>query len=344
MPPALTTVQDLLHSGLATADDAPALAEVAQEFRIRISPQMRAAMEQGDGLAAQFVPTVAESTIRPEELADPIGDARFSPAPGLTHRYPDRVILAATQTCEVYCRFCFRRETVGAAGALPEADLVQALDHIRHHPAIREVILTGGDPLSLSPRRVAALLTRIAAIDHVEVVRFHTRVPMVAPERITDDLLAALDVRPAVYVVVHTNHPNELTEAAKLALRRLTRAGVPLLAQTVLLRGVNDDAVVLEALFRGLIAQRVKPYYLHHCDLAKGTSHFRTTIAEGQAIMAALRGRLSGLALPTYVLDIPGGAGKVPIGPGYLHPGDVPGRHLVTDWQGGVHPYDDPAR
>ncbi|SEN71352.1 lysine 2,3-aminomutase [Gemmobacter aquatilis] len=339
---ATTTVAQLIAEGLAPPEAQAALEQVAETFRIRLTPQMRA-VAGAEGIARQFVPGAEELVVRPEELADPIGDHAFSPAPGLTHRYPDRVILAATQTCEVYCRFCFRRETVGSDGALPEADLAQALDHVARHPEIWEVILTGGDPLSLSPRRIAALLARIAAIPHVQVVRFHTRVPVVAPERITPALIEALEVRPAVYVVVHCNHPDELTEAAGDALRRLSRAGVPLLAQTVLLRGVNDRAEVLEALFRGLIARRVKPYYLHHCDLAKGTGHFRTTLAEGQALMAALRGRLSGICLPTYVLDLPGGAGKVPVGPNYLAPGDAAGEHLVTDWQGGVHRYRDPG-
>ena len=338
---ALTTVDQLLAEGLADPADGPGLQAVAETFRIRLTPEMRAVAE-APGVAAQFVPTLAEAVIRPGELADPIGDHAFSPAPGLTHRYPDRVILAATQTCEVYCRFCFRRETVGSDGALSMPELDLALDHIRRHPAIWEVILTGGDPLSLSPRRVTALLARLAEIDHVQVIRFHTRVPVVAPERITEDLLAAFDIRPAVHLVLHTNHPDELTPAACAALRRLNRAGVPLLSQTVLLKGVNAEAAVLERLFRALVQNRVKPYYLHHCDLAKGTSHFRTTIAEGQAIMAQLRGRLSGMCLPTYVLDIPGGAGKVPIGPGYLAPGEGPGQYRVTDWQGRVHDYDDP--
>jgi lysine 2,3-aminomutase len=310
---------------------------VVDQFRLRITP----AMAQTDpGVARQFVPSLNELLIRAEELADPIGDRVHEPSPGLTHRYPDRVILHATQTCEVYCRFCFRRETVGSEGHLPEEDLHKALDYIAATPAIWEVILTGGDPMVLSPRRLKSLIDRLAAIPHVEVVRFHTRVPVVAPDRITPELVAALQTRPAVYVVVHTNHPAELTPAARAALARLSGAGIPLLSQTVLLKGVNDSAEVLEALFRGLIRNRVKPYYLHHADLAKGTSHFRTSIAEGQALMAALRGRISGICLPTYVLDIPGGHGKVPIGPGYVTPGEGP-LHHVTDPNGGQHLYSD---
>lgn len=330
----LTTLSQLVSAGLVAPEDAPALARVAETFRIGI-PEAMARPE----LAAQVVPTLAELLTRAEELADPIGDRSHEPVPGLTHRYPDRAILHATQTCEVYCRFCFRRETVGSTGHLPEEDLAAAIAHVAATPAIREVILTGGDPMVLSPRRLSALLRRLEAIPHLDVIRFHTRVPVVNPARITDELVAALDIRPAVWVVVHTNQPAEITPEAQAALRRLARAGVPLLSQTVLLRGVNDSADTLEALFRALISHRVKPYYLHHPDLAKGTSHFRVTLEEGQAIMAALRGRLSGIAQPTYVLDIPGGHGKVPVGPGYLAR-DGEGWQ-VTDPQGHRHAYAD---
>ena len=339
---ALTRVEDLVAVGLAPADQADALQQVAKAFRIRLSTEMQAALSHtADPIARQFLPDVAELTIRPEELHDPIGDATYSPTPGLTHRYPDRVILAATHTCEVYCRFCFRREAVGDEGALPEADLEAALNYIAATPAIWEVILTGGDPLVLSPRRLSALMQRLSAIPHVEIIRFHTRVPVVAPARITPEMIAALRARPTTYLVLHTNHAQEITPAAQAALKRLADAGIPLLSQTVLLRGINADAATLETLFRTLLRHRVTPYYLHHCDLARGTSHFRTTIAAGQAIMAQLRGRLSGIGLPTYVLDIPGGFGKVPIGPGYVEAdGDS---YQITDWQGRRHSYRDPA-
>ncbi|MBI1419018.1 MAG: lysine-2,3-aminomutase-like protein [Limimaricola sp.] len=341
--PALTTLSDLTRAGLADPAAEPVLARVAETFRIRISPAMQEAMETPDDpVGRQFVPDAAELTIRPEERTDPIGDRAHSPAPGLTHRYPDRVILHVTQTCDVYCRFCFRRETVGAAGPLPAPELAAALDYIAATPAVREVILTGGDPLTLSARRLGALLGRLAGIAHVSVTRLHSRGPVVAPERITPALIAALRAHPATYLVVHINHAQELTPAARAALARLAEAGIPLLSQTVLLRGINDDPATLEELFRSLVALRVKPYYLHHCDLARGTGHFRTTLAEGQVIMAALRGRLSGLALPTYVLDIPGGHGKVPIGPDYLVR-DGAGWQ-VTDPAGHHHRYDDPAR
>lgn len=337
---AITDVAGLIEAGLAEASEAEVLGAVANDFRLRLTPEMAAAAGS-KGVARQFVPSAAELIQRPEDLPDPIGDDAHSPVKGLTHRYPDRVILHVTKTCEVYCRFCFRRETVGETGHLPEGDLAAALDYIAATPAIWEVVLTGGDPLVLSPRRLGAILARLSEIPHVGIVRFHTRVPVVAPERITDDLLAALNTRLVPWMVIHTNHTDELTPAARAALTRLANAGVPLLSQSVLLRGVNDSAEVLEALFRALVALRVKPYYLHHCDLARGAGHFRTTIAEGQAIMAALRGRLSGTCLPTYVLDLPGGHGKVPIGREYLTPTGN-GAWSVRDWQGGLHSYHDP--
>ncbi len=332
-------VAGLVRAGLADPSDRAALEQVAETFRIRITPEMLGAMQPG--LDAQFVPDPRELTVRPEELADPIGDAVHARG-ALTHRYRDRVILHATQSCEVYCRFCFRRETVGDAGVLAETAFAEALAYLAGQPQIREVIFTGGDPLTLSPRRLGDWLTRLSALPNIDVIRFHSRVPVVAPERISPELLAVLDLPQAVFVVLHVNHPAELTPAARAALRRLSQAGVALLSQTVLLKGVNADPDTLEALFRGLIRARVKPYYLHHCDLARGTSHFRTTIAEGQAIMASLRGRLSGIAQPTYVLDIPGGHGKVPIGPGYLLQ-TAPGEWQVTDPGGQPHLYRDPA-
>ncbi|RWR33042.1 lysine-2,3-aminomutase-like protein [Sinirhodobacter populi] len=343
---ALTHPEDLLREGLVRHAQMPALREVSENFRLRITPAMRNAITGAeDPVARQFVPTADELRTRPEELIDPIGDAAHSPAPGLTHRYPDRVILHVTKTCDVYCRFCFRRETVGGTGPLPEEALEQALAYVAHTPAIREVILTGGDPMTLSQRRLADVLARISAIPHVTTLRFHTRVPVVAPERITPALVDLLrGQRPSVWVVLHTNHAQELTPEGRAAIARLVDGGIPMLTQSVLLRGINDDHDTLVALFRALQDIRVKPYYLHHCDLARGTSHFRTTIDEGRALMRGLRGHLSGAAVPTYVLDIPGGYGKVPITADHFAPGPVPGTWKVTDWKGRVHDYADPVR
>jgi len=222
--------------------------------------------------------------------------------------------------CAVYCRFCFRREMVGPGKQMLSADqLDAALAYLQAHPEIWEVILTGGDPLVLSARRLGDVIRRIGAIEHVKIVRLHTRLPVVAPERISPALIRSLKMPgKTTYVALHANHPRELTPAARAAIERIVDAGIPMVSQSVLLRGVNDDARTLEQLMRAFVECRIKPYYLHHADLAPGTSHFRTSIAQGQALMRALRGRLSGLAQPTYVLDIPGGFGKVPAGAQYI--------------------------
>jgi lysine 2,3-aminomutase len=337
-------------SGLVAPERLDELRRVAAQFAVALTGDMAGLIDPGDPgdpIAAQFVPDAAELHVAAEERADPIGDERWSPVPGIVHRYPDRVLLKPTHICPVYCRFCFRRETVGQQPAmLAPTDLDRAYDYIRARPDIWEVVVTGGDPLALAPRRVAAIVKCLGAIAHLGVIRFHTRVPIVDPRRITTAMTAALETEKAVWVVVHANHPRELTPAAKSAVSRLLRAGIPVLAQTVLLRGVNDDGAVLEALFRGLVAMRVKPYYLHHPDLARGTAHFRTGIAEGQKLVHSLRGRVSGLCQPTYVLDIPGGYGKVPIGPCAAHPDRLSGGWSIEDSGGALHPYPpdpDPA-
>ena len=299
--------------------------------------------DPADPIARQFIPDARELDSHPNERADPIGDHEKSPVPGLVHRYPDRVLLKLSGVCPVYCRFCFRREMVGpgAGTTLSDAEIDAALGYIRARPAIWEVILTGGDPLILSARRIRAVTQALAVIPHVKVLRWHTRVPVVTPERITTDLVDALKSTPqAVYVAIHANHARELTTPARAALARLVEAGVVLVSQTVLLAGVNDNANTLEALMRAFVETRVTPYYLHHGDLAPGTAHFRTTLARGQALMAELRGRLSGIAQPQYVLDIPGAHGKVPVGPGYVL-SDGAGAYTITDPSGQTHRYED---
>ena len=300
--------------------------------------------DPNDPIARQFLPDARELAAAPEERADPIGDDAFSPVRGVVHRHPDRVLLkpVLTMTCAVYCRFCFRRETVGRAdGALAPDELAAALGYIREHREIWEVILTGGDALVLSPRRLGDIIAALDAIPHVEVIRIHSRVPAVDPARVTEALVAALRAETAVYVVLHCNHAREITPAAVGAIRMLVDAGIPMLSQTVLLRGVNDDAGTLAALMRTLVRNRVKPYYLHHGDLARGTGHFRTTIAAGRALMRTLRTRISGLCQPDYVLDIPGGHGKVPIGPCYIRRHPTAAGWTVTGHAGREHTFRD---
>ena len=333
---------DLVGRGLVGPERLDDIRRVAAQYSVALTEDMAALIDPGDPsdpIAAQFVPSGAELETAAEELADPIGDARWSPVRGIVHRYPDRVLLKPTLLCPVYCRFCFRRETVGKKPAmLDEAALECAYDYVRRRPEIWEVIVTGGDPFVLAPRRLAAIVQTLDAIPHLGVIRFHTRVPIVDTRRVTAQLVSALSADEAVWVVIHANHPRELTPAAKKAVSRLVRAGIPVLSQTVLLRGVNDDGAVLEALFRGLVAMRVKPYYLHHADLAPGTAHFRTGIASGQRLVRSLRGRVSGLCQPTYVLDIPGGHGKVPIAACVVS-ADASGGWIVEDGCGVRHAY-----
>ncbi len=335
----LRSPKALAEAGLIDKAEVAALERVAAQYAVAITPAMAELMDH-EAIARQFLPSEAELNTLPEESADPVGDDTHSPVEGIVHRYPDRALLKLTHTCAVYCRFCFRREMVGPgqARALTPAALDTALAYVADTPAIWELIVTGGDPFVLSPRRIADLMARLAKIDHVKVVRFHTRVPAVDPAAITDELVSALKCEgKAVYVALHANHAAELTPAARAACARLVDAGIPMLGQTVLLKGVNDDPETLGALMRAMVETRIKPYYLHHHDLAPGTSHLRTTLAEGQAVMKALRGRWSGLCQPTYVLDIPGGHGKAPVGPGYLDEDE--GATTVEDFNGVVRPY-----
>lgn len=339
----LTSPEALARAGLVPRERVAALRAVAERYAVAITPAVAAliaAEDSSDPIARQFVPHPDELVLAPEERADPIGDARHSPVKGIVHRYPDRVLLKPLHACPVYCRFCFRREVVGPGGdgTLTGAELDAALDYVRARPEIWEVVVTGGDPLALAPRRLTGVGRRLAAIPHVRVVRFHTRVPVVAPERIDAALVAALKASDrAVFVALHANHPRELTPEARAACARLVDAGVPMIGQSVLLAGVNDDPATLAELMRALVESRVKPYYLHHPDLAPGTAHLRVDLARGRDLVQGLRGRVSGLCQPTYVLDIPGGHGKVPAGAEQVMPdGD---RWRVTDPAGGVHIY-----
>jgi len=341
-PGTLRRPSELAAAGLVPGAEVPALEQVAARYALAVTPEMVELInpaDRRDPIGLQFLPDARELTLRPEEHADPIGDDAHSPVEGLVHRYPDRVLLKPLHACAVYCRFCFRREMVGPGGlrALSPEALARALAYIGERPEIWEVIVTGGDPLILSPRRLRAITTALGAIPHVRVVRFHTRLPVVDPARVTAPVIRAMKASGrATYVALHANHPREFTEAAQAAVARIVDAGLPMLGQTVLLRGVNDDPETLGALMRRFVENRVKPYYLHHGDLAPGTSHFRTTIAEGQALTRDLRGRLSGLCQPTYVLDIPGGHGKSPLSPSYV---EGPDQDRIQDYRGEWHRY-----
>ena len=346
--PTLRTAAQIVERGLAPADRRVGLDAVAARYAVAVPEHLAALIERdnpADPIARQVVPDVAELDARADELADPIGDDAHSPVEGIVHRYPDRVLLKVTHVCAVYCRFCFRREMVGPdkPNALSAKALATALDYIRGDKNIWEVILTGGDPLVLSPRRLRAVMQALGAIDHVKVVRIHTRVPVADPARITPELVRALKIKgKPTYVAIHVNHARELSAMARNAVARMADAGMPLLAQSVLLKGVNDTPEAMADLMRVLVECRIKPYYLHHGDLAPGTSHLRTDLETGQVLMRGMRGRLSGLCQPSYVLDIPGGHGKAPIGPNYVH-STQSGAQVVEDFNGGRHAYPPPA-
>lgn len=337
------TPDELQNAGLVAPEQLAAIRSVAEHYAIAITPTVVSLIDrtnEADPIARQFVPDAAELVTTPEEREDPIGDAAHSPVKGIVHRYPDRVLLKALHICPVYCRFCFRREMVGPQGdgTLAPDELAAALAYIRDHSEIWEVILTGGDPLVLSPRRLGEIMRGLAAIEHVKIIRFHTRVPVVEPDRINEALVAALKESGKVtYIALHANHPREMTEDARTASARLVDAGFAMVSQTVLLKGVNDDPAVLGDLMKAFVETRIKPYYLHHPDLAPGTGHFRMDIAEGQKIVSALRGNISGLCQPTYVLDIPGGHGKAMIGENAVR--GEGGCYSVSDFRGGEHRY-----
>jgi lysine 2,3-aminomutase len=335
----LRTPADLIAAGLLPAEQREAAARVAARYAIAVPRTLASLIESTtDPLGLQFLPDEAELEVAHQETADPIGDEAFSPVPGIVHRYPDRALLKPLLVCPVYCRFCFRREHVGpGGGVLTDAELANALDYLRDTPAIREVILTGGDPLLLSPRRLGALLAALEAIPHIEILRIHSRVPVADPALITSELVTVLATEKPLWLVLHANHAREFTPAARAALRLIQSAGVPLLGQSVLLRGVNDSEPALENLFRAMLRARVKPYYLHQLDAAPGTSRFHVPIEEGLRLLRGLRGRVTGLAWPTYVLDIFGGHGKVPLGPDYLGPDGT-----ITDPWGAPHKLAEP--
>ena len=342
---ALRSLEDLVSAHLLPAAT-PELHAVASQFSVSITPAMADLVDPSDAadpIAAQFVPSPQELEVAPDERADPIGDHTHSPVEGIIHRYPDRVLLKLLHICSVYCRFCFRREQVGSKNGMASAEVVDnALRYIQDHPEIWEVVLSGGDPLLLSDKRLADVIARLNTIDHVKVLRIHTRIPVVDPSRVTDGLIAALRGGKPVYILLHCNHVRELTPEARSACARLVDAGFPMLSQSVLLRGVNDTPAALEELMRAFVENRIKPHYLHHGDLARGTSHFRVPIAEGQSLLRGLRGNMSGLCQPTYMLDLPGGYGKAPISPVFAV--NTGKDWQVEDFRGCQHSYREPEK
>ena len=337
----------LYDSGLLLRIENVELEKIAKKYDIGISPNILDAIKNkgnpySDPVAVQYVPSLKELDQDENELSDPIGDNIHSPVKGVVHRYPDRALLKIADQCAVYCRYCFRREMIGKnANGLAIEDLNNALEYIRNAPHIWEVILTGGDPLILSPRRLKYVFKALEEIEHVKIIRIHSRIPIADPDRITDELLGVLsNVTKPLYMIVHINHAQEITKATQRAITNLKQVNCMMLSQSVLLKGVNDNVDDLERLFRKLIELGVKPYYLHHPDKANGTGHFRVSLKKGQELMKQLRGRISGICLPDYMLDIPGGHGKVPVGHGYIE-GCENGIYRVEDHKGNRHDYKD---
>lgn len=314
-------------------------------FRMAITPYYLSLIDPKnpfDPVRLQAIPRFAESEMSASDMADPLHEDADAPVPGMTHRYPDRVLLLLTDQCAMYCRHCTRRRKAGEHDApMPKDNVDKALDYIARHKEVRDVILSGGDPLTLGDDRLDEILGRISKIEHVDIVRLGTRTPVVLPQRITDKLITVLKKYKFLWLNTHYNHPQELSPEACNALARLAEAGLPLGNQSVLLKGINDHVDVMKALVHGLVKNRVRPYYIYQCDLSEGIAHFRTPVAKGIEIIESLRGHTSGLCIPTFVVDAPGGGGKIPVMPNYLI-SQMPGRIILRNYEGFITAYTEP--
>jgi lysine 2,3-aminomutase len=305
---------------------------------MRINPYYLGLIKRpGDPLWKQVVPDEKE-LMDTEGMEDPLAEEKYSPVPNVTHRYPDRVLFLVSNQCAVHCRFCTRKRKIGRQFAVTDTTLREGIAYIRFHREVRDVLISGGDPLLLEDEQLAGILAALRAIPHVEIIRIGTRVPCALPQRVTRRLVKTLRRFHPLYINTHFNHPDEITPEAAQACALLSDAGIPLGCQTVLLKGVNDDPAVMQQLLRKLLCIRVRPYYIHQMDLARGTGHFRTSLAKGLSIMEALRGHVSGLCIPQYVIDLPGGGGKIPLLPEYVL-GEKNGNLLVRNFQGKIFSY-----
>jgi len=318
----ITAPEQLKNVIEMTPEEEAGVQATCQRLRMAITPYFASLMDTKDAncpIRRQVVPTANELVISKDELRDPLSEDADSPVPGLVHRYPDRVLLLVTDQCASYCRHCTRRRWVGVkAERMPPEAMQRAIQYIADHPEVRDVLISGGDPLLLSESVLEPLLKGLRAIPHVEIIRIGTRVPVFLPQRITPELVAMLSKYHPLWINIHFNHPKEITPETAEACARLANAGIPLGSQTVLLRGINDCPHIIKKLMHELLKIRVRPYYLYQCDLSQGISHFRTSISKGIEIIEHLRGHTSGLAIPTFAVDAPGGGGKVPIMPQYL--------------------------
>jgi lysine 2,3-aminomutase len=305
-----------------TEEEENALNKSLRLLRMAVTPYYLSLINENDPedpIRRQAIPTIAETKTAPEDMSDPLHEDIDSPVPGLTHRYPDRVLLLVTDMCSMYCRHCTRRRKAGEHDKMMPGDNIdKAIEYIKSTPEVRDIVISGGDPLTVSNKKLEDIISRLRAIPHVEIIRIGTRTPVVLPYRVDDDLISMLKKYHPIWLNTHFNHPNEITEDSINALAKLADAGIPLGNQSVLLRGVNDDPYIMKELVHKLVKARVRPYYIYQCDLSEGISHFRTTVAKGIEIIEFLRGHTSGLCVPTYVVDAPGGGGKIPVMPDYL--------------------------
>lgn len=341
----LGTLDDLRAVLRLTPDEEAGIRLATQRFRMHITPYFARLMDPDDAhcpLRRQVIPVATEAVTSRFDFVDPCGEEADSPVPGLVHRYPDRVLLLPTVHCAAYCRFCTRSRIVGhAEEMLPFSHLQPALAYIQAHTHIRDVLISGGDPLTIGDHKLTLLLDQLKAIPHVEIVRIGTRVPVFLPQRITDELVAMLNQYHPLWMSIHINHPKEITPDMAAACLKLADAGIPLGGQTVLLKGINDDLHVMKQLMHELLKIRVRPYYLYQCDPVVGTSHLRTPLTTGLRIMEHLRGHTTGYAVPTFVIDAPGGGGKIPIAPDYTV-SRQDDRVILRNFRGDVYEYYEP--
>ncbi|MDZ4121488.1 MAG: lysine 2,3-aminomutase [Candidatus Cloacimonadaceae bacterium] len=341
----ISTFEELQKYIVLSPEEEAVFKSQAFSFRMAITPYYLSLIDQENPhypVRLQAIPRIHESDLSLSDMPDPLHEDADAPVPGMTHRYPDRVLLLLTDQCAMYCRHCTRRRKAGEHDApMPQENIDKALEYIQSHPEIRDVILSGGDPLTLSDKRIDEILERLSRIDHVDIVRIGTRTPVVLPQRITDDLIAVLKKYKFVWLNTHFNHPREISSDSGQALARLAEAGVVLGNQSVLLKGVNDNVDVMKQLVHQLVKNRVRPYYIYQCDLSEGIAHFRTPISKGIEIIESLRGHTSGLCIPTYVVDAPGGGGKIPVMPNYII-SQMPGRVILRNYEGFITSYTEP--
>ena len=341
----ITSLEELKKYLTLTDEEEEVLKSNKFPFRTAITPYYLSIIEPNnpkDPVRLQAVPRIMEQHINPTDMNDPLHEDTDSPTPGLTHRYPDRVLLLVTDQCAMYCRHCTRRRLAGETDAPMSMERIdKAIEYIRNTPQVRDVVISGGDPLTLSDEKVDEILGKITAIEHVQIVRIGSRTPVVMPQRITDELITVLKKYPSIWLNTHFNHANEMTPEASAALAKLTENGIVVNNQSVLLRGINDNIDVMKNLVHKLLQNRVRPYYLYQCDLSMGIGHFRTQVSKGIEIIESLRGHTSGLAVPTFVVDAPEGGGKIPVQPQYLI-SQSPGRVILRNYEGVIATYTEP--